>query len=252
MANKLPYWAFYDGDWWREPGVRACSCECRGAYVNLLLSFHRSPHGRGILCGSHEELRRLAGAEIEAWHRLLSEMKHWTLIDVRTETNGDVTLLQRRMCEEERERTESRNRAKAWRDKKKAESSRTPNEKRATNEQQTNGNVTTPSSSSSSISSSSSPKDTAFDLFWEAYPKKVKKPRALRAWKKIAPDKGKAEKIINAVNAWKLTDEWDKEAGRYIPHPSTWLNDEGWENELPKSKDQLLDEKIARSLGEIP
>ena len=29
----------------------------------------------------------------------------------------------------------------------------------------------------------------------------------------------------------KIADDWEKDDGRFIPHPSTWLNAHGWEDE---------------------
>lgn len=69
-----------------------------------------------------------------------------------------------------------------------------------------------------------------FKLFWDAYPRKENKGAAERAWKKINPDDALTQAIVNAVGqAQKLDNRFrDKQ---YIPHPSTWLNGRGWEDE---------------------
>jgi hypothetical protein len=37
--------------------------------------------------------------------------------------------------------------------------------------------------------------------------------------------------MLSAVEAQKQTDQWTKDGGQYIPHPSTWLNQGRWEDE---------------------
>lgn len=72
----------------------------------------------------------------------------------------------------------------------------------------------------------------AFDSFWSIYPLKVKKQEALKAWAKIKPDNKLVEKILSAVTIQKQTKEWNKEDGKYIPHPTTWLNGGRWDDEI--------------------
>ena len=35
-----------------------------------------------------------------------------------------------------------------------------------------------------------------------------------------------------AIAKQKLSDQWTKEGGQFIPHPATWLNGKRWEDEL--------------------
>lgn len=72
---------------------------------------------------------------------------------------------------------------------------------------------------------------SAFDSFWQAYPKKVGKPSATRAWKKVK--KGEIEQIMQGLGRWKLSDQWQD--AQYIPHPSTFLNDRRWQDEPAKA-----------------
>lgn len=72
--------------------------------------------------------------------------------------------------------------------------------------------------------------ETSFLEFWSAYPKKISKPDALKAWKKIAPDDDLKAKIIDAVNVAKQSKDWTKLEGQFIPYPATWLNAKRWED----------------------
>ncbi|ANX01325.1 hypothetical protein CSTERLE_06955 [Thermoclostridium stercorarium subsp. leptospartum DSM 9219] len=70
-----------------------------------------------------------------------------------------------------------------------------------------------------------------FDEFWAAYPKKVGKKAAWAAWNKIKPDAELHNKILTAIGKAKLTDQWQRENGRFIPNPTTWLNQGRWDDE---------------------
>lgn len=86
--------------------------------------------------------------------------------------------------------------------------------------------------------------DLWFDEFWNSYPKKVGKQDAVKAWKKIKPDAVLMGKIISGLNAWKGSDQWNKEDGQYIPYPATWLNKRKWEDEVPQKKQDHAPQRI--------
>lgn len=68
-------------------------------------------------------------------------------------------------------------------------------------------------------------KPNGFDEFWISYPKKVGKGAAEKAWAKLKPD---LQQVLSAVLRQKNTDQWRKDGGQFIPHPSTWLNEKRW------------------------
>ena len=80
------------------------------------------------------------------------------------------------------------------------------------------------------------PTSDAFEKFWMAYPRKVSKATALKAWIKINPENGIIEKINLALDAHKKSEQWKKDGGQFIPHPATWLNQRRWEDELQPAK----------------
>lgn len=73
-----------------------------------------------------------------------------------------------------------------------------------------------------------------FLSFYEAYPKKIAKPSAFKAWRKIAPSNGVVESIMKGLAKWKQSPDWLKDNGQYIPLPAKWLNQRRWEDEIPK------------------
>lgn len=74
-----------------------------------------------------------------------------------------------------------------------------------------------------------------FDDFWSAYPRPVKKKTAFEAWSKLKPDEELRKKIIADINRRKSS-EWSNIEERYIPHPSTYLNQRRWEDEITPTK----------------
>lgn len=70
-----------------------------------------------------------------------------------------------------------------------------------------------------------------FDQFWEAYPRKTARLAALKAWLKLAPDVELQVEILAAIARQKTWPQWLKDDGLYIPHASTWLNNERWTDE---------------------
>lgn len=76
------------------------------------------------------------------------------------------------------------------------------------------------------------PKVTGFDEFWQSYPHKVGKKAALSAWKKLKPNAGLRAKIMESLQTQKSSHQWRRENGRYIPNPSTWLNQGRWDDQL--------------------
>ena len=76
----------------------------------------------------------------------------------------------------------------------------------------------------------------AFEKFWKAYPKKRSKGQAEKAWEKIKPDEQLYMQILDSLDKAKQSHDWQKEAGKYIPYPATWLNAKGWEDEYQEPK----------------
>ena len=77
-----------------------------------------------------------------------------------------------------------------------------------------------------------------FDQFWREYPKGIRgksgKQPAFQKWCRLNPSKELFEKIITAVKRLKETEQWQKDGGKYIPNPLTFLNQARWEDEIPE------------------
>ncbi len=69
-----------------------------------------------------------------------------------------------------------------------------------------------------------------FDNFWELYPKKVDKGKALTSWKKIcnkpSSQRPKWKEVKTAILRQKSSERWQNP--EFIPNPTTWLNQSRW------------------------
>jgi len=80
---------------------------------------------------------------------------------------------------------------------------------------------------------SSSSDDDGFTEFWKLYPRKVGKGGAERAWK-AAIKKASKETILNGLATYQAIRAGEDET--YTAHPTTWLNQERWADEMPNQQ----------------
>lgn len=73
-----------------------------------------------------------------------------------------------------------------------------------------------------------------FVTFWTAYPRKVAKVEAIKAF--FEQDASENIPKILAALAWqKKLPDWVKDGGQYIPYPATWLRDKRWNDDDPNA-----------------
>lgn len=73
------------------------------------------------------------------------------------------------------------------------------------------------------------PYSACFEEFWSIYPRKEAKGAAWKVWQRLR-SRPSPDILAEAVERAKATDQWQKEAGKFIPHPATWLNQRRWED----------------------
>ncbi len=94
----------------------------------------------------------------------------------------------------------------------------------------------------------------SFNRFWLNYPRKTGKGAAERVWLKLRPADDLLIRILNSLEDHKRSDAWKQSNGQYIPHPSTWLHQKRWEDEviLNRAKeDPEKDKKMADRKAEL-
>jgi 2'-5' RNA ligase len=71
-----------------------------------------------------------------------------------------------------------------------------------------------------------------FEIFWKAYPRRVAKAVARKAWIQTARIRPSLEELLKIIETQCESEQWQKDGGQYIPHPATWLRGERWSDEM--------------------
>lgn len=71
-----------------------------------------------------------------------------------------------------------------------------------------------------------------FELFWKLYPNKKGRKDALKVWNKLKPDAELQTTLMTALGQHRVSRDWTKDNGQFIPMAATWLNGERWNDEL--------------------
>lgn len=75
-----------------------------------------------------------------------------------------------------------------------------------------------------------------FEAFWSAYPRKLAKAQAAKAFARLKPDESLLARILASLQAQAAGEAWQRDGGRFVPHAATWLNGRRWEDELVSAK----------------
>jgi hypothetical protein len=86
--------------------------------------------------------------------------------------------------------------------------------------------------------------ESNFQKFWSAYPRKVGKDAAAKAFEKRKVDYVLLGAIMAALEEQKQSQQWQRDGGQYIPHPATWLNQGRWQD-VVESEPQFTDAELA-------
>lgn len=233
-APKQPAFQFYPGDWLKDPQLSKCEPATRGIWIDAIAAMHENCRS-GTLSGTPGQLSRVLRCSEAAFMAALDDLQATGTADV-TKCRTNVTLINRRMREVFKVREDSRLR-----------------QRRRRGREDVTPNVT-------SYSSSSSSKDpptpmgleSLFLIWWEAYPLKIAKQDAVKAWAKIHPDQGLLDKMLAAIDVQSKSQKWMKDEGAFIPHPASWLNKRRWEDDLKAYKCADISEPVYEAPGSKP
>jgi hypothetical protein len=77
--------------------------------------------------------------------------------------------------------------------------------------------------------------------FWSLYPRKEGKGAAYKSWLKISSPSETLQLILEALEWQKVSDQWKKDNGQYIPMPATYLNQQRWldEKQIDKIEERI-------------
>jgi hypothetical protein len=99
--------------------------------------------------------------------------------------------------------------------------------------------------SDDSLSSNKNRHESSFEIFWSAYPRKVAKGAARKAFIK-AMSRDDAPTIDSLLAAIKNYEKTITDA-RFIAHPATWLNGERWLDSMPGENPAKVETNASRS-----
>lgn len=92
--------------------------------------------------------------------------------------------------------------------------------------------------------------EAGFDEFYRAYPRKVAKRAAMKAWDKVLRCGAKAPEILAGLERWKGSAQFPSDM-QFVPHPATWLNGWRWEDEFePLAAKRITAADIERRIGQ--
>jgi hypothetical protein len=71
-----------------------------------------------------------------------------------------------------------------------------------------------------------------FAEFWTAYPRKRAKDEALKAFARRKPDRDLLGAMLAALAKQSASEDWQRDEGKFIPYPATWINGGRWLDEV--------------------
>lgn len=216
--GKNPAFLFFPKDWLTDTALRQMSLENRGIWIDCLCYMWQNDE-RGKLCQTKESMARMLGISTEKLDCFLDEGNVTKTLHV-TQCNNLVTLINRRMFRDEKDRANTKLRVRKHRENRLC-----------------NTDVTVALPVPVPVPVPKEQQIRSFEQFWKVFPKKVGKPVALRAWFSLKPGNGLVEKIVEDITSKAASEQWTKEGRRFCLNPSTYLNQRRWEDEvLPLSE----------------
>lgn len=116
---KAPAFQFYVKDWLSDPQLRMTSLSTRGAWIDLLCYMWEAPERGKLEIENEEILGRMVGGNNGEIRTLLKEANALSFCDISVTNHGTITLCNRRMFRDEKDRKNNRLRQQRHRDKQK-------------------------------------------------------------------------------------------------------------------------------------
>lgn len=114
-TQKFPWMQFNTGDWLKDPRLSMCLPATRGIWIDAIAAMHECGRS-GSLSGSPEQLSRVLRCTEPALMAAIDDLQTTGTADL-TLRNGVITMVNRRMLREQKERTSGAERQKRLREK---------------------------------------------------------------------------------------------------------------------------------------
>lgn len=246
--SKRPAFQFYPADWRNNANLRRCSEAARGAWMDVLCLLHDSDE-YGVLRWPLADIAQAAGVNVKLVQELSrksvlkggdSHGAAYVFTPSHAGKQGDpVTLVESgegpcwycsRFVRDEyvRQRRGANSRFDTDNNPKPKATPKPP-----IGEHEGYG----ASSSSSASKKQSPPKPPTggcdrFTEFWRIYPQKVAKPQCERKWRARRLDDIADLILVNVAERLQCDPKWQE---GYVPNPLTYLNQERWNDPIPRA-----------------
>ena len=232
--SQQPYIRFFGTDWRSDPALRMCSAMARGVWIDCItLMMEATPYGHLIVAGkpaTAKQIGALTNTPARDIERALAELEE-NGVSSKTE---DGVIYSRRLVRDRARSIAGIANGKQGGNPNLVSVGLTPTEKSEDKASTPDSGNPSPGITTSIPSATSIPKRTRkrvadtqeFSQFWEAYPEKIGKGQARKAFE-TALASASLEAIMAGVARYKAT----KPADRAWCHPATFLNGERWLDE---------------------
>lgn len=233
--DRRPADLWFWSDWFSSIDVRSCSLAAQGLWVNMLGIMSRADR-KGFLSinGKQMDSRELAkfvGEFKDKVEELLVELEYYKVFS-RAE---DGTIYNRRMVNESEL---SRKRAEAGR--KGGSSKQNPSKTEASVSSKHEATL----ESDNEDDSSSSIKEEDFNQWWAAYPRKIAKKVAAKAYASAVKAGASPQDLLRAVEGYRAELKRRGTQEDFCLHASTFLHEDRWRD--------YLDIKVPLEVGSTP
>lgn len=229
-VDRDSYMQFYPSDWRGDEQLSACSIGARGLWLEFMCLAHKEA-GYVRVNGEQPDdatLARLARVSVSELRKLTAEIIRRGVAS----RLDDGTLFSRRMVRDAQKRSTNRKNGSNGGNPSLIPSrqSRLTESVKPSVDQSDKAHIPALALSPTLTPEPTKTSELNFGLFWDAYPRKVGKHKALAAWSKLAPNDLLVSAILNALLWQRRQSGWLKDSGEFVPHPSTWINGRRWED----------------------
>lgn len=205
--SKLPWMNFHTGDWLKDPKLSMCLPATRGIWADAIACMHEDSRS-GTLSGTPCQLARALRCTESDLMSAIMDLQTTGAANI-TERHGIITLTNRRMFREAKEREDNRLRQQVKRARDDCAENVTP----------------------MSLLGNGNGSFLLFERFYKAYPRKENPIRAKEEFYKSGITEEIMPRILDWIAQACQSEQWQDK--KMIPHPSTWLHQRRWEGDPP-------------------
>lgn len=227
----MRWFKFYGQDWLTDLKIRRLRIEDKICFVTLMCLASTADEAGLVRNCTEEDLISLSNLYQDPhesdneYTRALGCLKRYKALQIVTlHDNGDVTI--NAFDARQTENTTAAERQKKYRERLKTKPEKR-NARDITRYNDSNARIEEKRRDKNRVLTASG--DDGFNSFWSAYPRKIGKSEAGKAWQKLKPD---LAVVLTALETQTSSDQWQRDGGKFIPHPTTWLNQKRWEDEV--------------------